>query len=368
MIMTVPVLHAVKPSRAVRAARRDLLIDLSDDPTEYPDGEPMARDPVESNIADKLGPVIARYEAERGVVCYTGSDNFIYYRKGNNEACVSPDLYTLPGVKPSLLPRKVPGSKDEGSWKTWLLGVVPNFALEVKAFGNPRKDELQSPKRHDALGTKELIVFDPFAYRRRRGRKRFCVMRRNEYDVLVTVLETNDDRVYSQAFDAYIVAEGEGDESLLRLGLGPNGERLLPFDSEIIEMQSRRVNEETRLRQEEARLRQEESRLRQEEARRADEESRLRQEEARRADEEARRADEEARRAGEEARRADEEARMRQEEARLRQEETRRADEAMRAAADAARRAAELEAEIARLRAGTNQTPKRVAKGKSPRK
>ncbi len=321
MTTTVPGLYAVKPSRTVYAARPErpeghelpeyrvhgeLLIDLSDDPTEYPDGEPMSRDPVESNIANKLGPVITRYEAERGVVCYTGSDNFIYYCKGDNTACVSPDLYTLPGVLPSSLPREVPGSKDDGSWKTWILGVAPNFALEVKAFKNPRKDELQSPKRHDALGTKELIVFDPFAHRRRQSRKRFCVKRRDDSGRLVTVLETNDDRVYSQEFDAYIVAEGEGDKSLLRLGLGPNGDRLLPFDSELIERASQRADEQ---------------------ARRADQEARMRQEEALRAD-----------------------------------EQTLRADEAKRVAEEAVRRTVELEAEIARLRAATNQGPKRGAK------
>ncbi len=355
MTTTVPGLHAVKPSRAARVVhrerheRRELLIDLSDDPTEYPDGEPMSRDPVENDIALKLQPVVARHQAERGIVCFTGSDAFIYYRKGDNKACVSPDLYTLPGLPPSACPRKVPGSKDEGCWKTWLLGFVPNFGLEVKAFGNPRKDELQSPKRHDALGTKELVIFDPFASRRRRPRKRFCVMRRDESGNLVTVLETNDDRVYSQEFDAYIVAEGEGDESLLRLGLGPNGERLLPFDSELIEMASQRANQEAHLRQEETR--------------RADEQARMRQDEALRADEQARRADEQALRADEQALRADHEVRMRQEEALRADEQARRADEAKRVAEEAARRTAELEAEIARLRAATNPGPKRGAKG-----
>ena len=341
MTPTVPGLHAVKPSRAVRRERRErreLLIDLSDDPTEYPDGEVICREVVEGNIARNLQPLIERYQAWRGVVCYTGSDNFIYYCKGDNTACVSPDFYTLPGVPPNARPRQIPGSKDEGGWKTWLLGVAPNFTMEVKAFKNPRKDELQSPKRHDALGTEELIIFDPFAHRPGRSRKRFCLMRRNEYGNLVTLLETNDDRIYSQELDAYVVAQGEDDESLLRLGLGPNGERLLLFNSEIVDIVSRREKHEARLQQGAVQL--------------GDEQARLRQEQALRADEQALRADYEARM----AQRADEQQAL-------------RADEAMCIAEEAARRTAELEAEVARLRADTNQRPKRVAKGnKSPQK
>jgi hypothetical protein len=295
----------------------------------------MARDPIESLIVRHFEPVLIRYLAERGVVCYVSSDNFIYWEKGNNNACVAPDVYILPGILPTAHPRKLEGSNDEGCWKTWLLGgVVPNFALEVKAFKNPRKDELQAPANHDALGTKELIVFDPYWRRRRAPRKRFCVQRRNATGKLVIVAETNDDRVYSEVLEAFLVAQGNDETGLLRLGLGPNGDMILPLESERGEMEARRADEEALRADEEARLRQEQTQ-------RADEEARLRQEQTRRADEEARLRQEQARRADEEAR--------------MRQEQTRRADEK-------ARRVSELEAELARLRASINKPSKRSTK------
>jgi hypothetical protein len=117
------------------------------------------------------------------------------------------------------------------------------------------------------------------------------------------VAETNDDRVYSEVLEAFLVARGNDETGLLRLGLGPNGDMILPLESERGEM----------------------------EARRADEEARMRQEQARRADEEAR----------------------------MRQEQTRRADDATRRADDATRHAEELAAELARMRASLTKRPKR---------
>lgn len=301
----------VKPRRVSRhVSAFDAFDAFDDDPTVYPDYEPVGRDHVEHQVVRFLEPVIIRHLAQRGTPHFVGSDAFFYWVKGDNKQSVSPDIYILPGVPANSHPRKFAGSKEEACWKTWIHHVVPSFALEVKAWKNPRKDELQSPPRHDALGTKELIVFDPFHHRRRAPRKRFVVYRRDASGKLVIVQATNDDRVRSEDLDAFLVAEGEGDDALLRLALGPNGERLLPFESELVEMEARRANEA------------------------------------------AQRAQLEARRRHEEARRADEEARLRQEEARLRQEEARRADEATRVAQEAARRTAELEAELARLRAG----------------
>lgn len=316
MTTTAPGLHTVKPQQVKRQrvslphpARAAQAHD-DDDPTIYPDSEVILRDEVETDIASELRAVLKRYLAERGRACFVGSDSFIYWVKGDITACVAPDVYILPEIPPNTKPRKLVESKGQGTWRTWIHPAVPSFALEVKAFGNPRKDELQSPARHDALGTKELVVFDPFAHRRRKARKRFVVWRRDANGKLVIVHETNDDRVFCEELNAFLVAQGEGDDSLLRLGLGPNGEQLLPFESELVEMQAQRAEEESR---------------------RAEREACMRQEEARRASEEARRADEEAR----------------------------RADEATRLARETALQMAKLEAELAQLRAGTGKRRKR---------
>ncbi|HRI68296.1 MAG TPA: hypothetical protein PK156_28900 [Polyangium sp.] len=304
--------HHVKSHRAV--PRVKVIID--EDPTEYPSGEPIMRDPTESRIASKLEAMLIRYQADRGIVCYVGSDNAIYWVRGDNRQCVSPDVYILPGIAPDAHPKEFVGSKDEGCWKTWIHQVKPSFAVEVKAWTNPRKDELQSPKRHDALGTKELIVFDPFHRRRRAGRKRFVVYRRNQAGKLAIVLETNEDRVFSEQLDAHLVVQGDDEKSLLRVGLGPHGEQLLPFESELVELEAQKASEATL---------------------RAEHEARMRQAEAQRADEALQRVQEEARRADDVSRRLDEETRERE---------------------NQARRVAELEAELARLRARSEERPK----------
>ena len=348
---------------------------VDDDPTVYPDWERMSDNFCQNAIRIELMPVLKRYQASRNIECFVGGDNFIYWQKGNIERCVSPDVYIVPGVAQTALPMDF-GDKENGSWKIWHLGVAPNFALEIKSFRNARKDELQSPERHAQLGVVELIVFDPH-WRRRRNkdeRKRFCVYRRNANNELVIVLNTNDDRVKSEILDAFLVSQGEGDKSMLRLGFGPNGDELWPFETERADQEARlrqeekqRADQEARLRQEEKQRADQEARFRQEEKQRADQEARLRQEEKQRAEEQASRADEEARLRQAEASRADEEARLRQaeasradEEARLRQAEASRADEEARLrqaeasrADEQARRVAELEADIARLRAGT---------------
>lgn len=249
MTTTAPGLSRVKlqplASQTVSSPRR-FKIEVDDDPTVYPDGEVMSRDPTESNVATKLQAVLARYQASRGIECYTGSDNFLYWQKGNNRLSVSPDVYILPGVSPDAHPKEFQGSKNEGCWKTWIHDVAPSLAVEVKAWTNPRKDELQSPQRHDALGTEELIVFDPYQGRRRGGRKRFVVYRRDLTGKLVPVLATNERRVYSNVLEAFLVLEGDDARSLLRVGVGPNGEQLLPFDHELIEMQTRRADDAQR--------------------------------------------------------------------------------------------------------------------------
>lgn len=256
----------VKPQQVLQASGRAQALD--DDPTVYPESEVMSRDPIESDIAEALEPVVRRYLTGRGIVCYVGSDHFIYWVKGNNKACVSPDIYVLPGIPPTARPKQFPGSK-ESCWKTWVHRSVPTFALEVKAWENPRKDELQSPDRHDAMGTKELVVFDPFAHRRRAPRKRFVVYRRDDAGNLRIVAETNDRRIYSQELEAFLVVDGDDETTcLLRLGLGPNGEQLLPFEWELVDQQTRRANEEARRADEEARRANEATRSAQESARR----------------------------------------------------------------------------------------------------
>jgi multidrug efflux pump subunit AcrA (membrane-fusion protein) len=60
--------------------------------------------------------------------------------------------------------------------------------------------------------------------------------------VLVEV--TNADRIRSRSLGCFLRAVGEGDETRLRVGLGPQGEELFPTDAERAEAETARAESE----------------------------------------------------------------------------------------------------------------------------
>src|SRR5690349_11637781 len=80
--------------------------------------------------------------------CFVGSDQFIYFEKGQISQRIAPDLYVLPGV---------PQVADVPSWKIWESGIRPSFALEI-CSQNWRKDYITAPELHNQIGTEELII------------------------------------------------------------------------------------------------------------------------------------------------------------------------------------------------------------------
>jgi hypothetical protein len=122
-----------------------------------------------------------------------------------------------------------------GAWKKWECGVVPSFALELMSDANKKKKaDRKSPARHDSLGTKELIVFDPYADEifRRRNRFRFRIFRRNAKDQLLLVDATNDTSVFVESLGCHLRVVGSGQAQRLRLFTGPNGENIFPTRAE----------------------------------------------------------------------------------------------------------------------------------------
>lgn len=270
------------PSAALKLA-------LDEDPTFYPEEEKLGEDVVQTLVAEAFRPLLKRYVDELGVRAFVGADQLMYYVQGDPTACVSPDVYVMPG---EWLVNEV---DRIGSWKKWECGVVPSFALEIMSLHNKKKkDDRKSPARHDALGTKELIVLDPYADKAygMRNHTRFRIFRRDAKDRLVLVETTNDPIVFSEVLDCHLRVVGRGNFQQLRIATGPNGETLFPTYAEA-------------------------------EAKRADDI-------LKRADAETLRADAALKRAQDEAKRAQDEAKR---------------------ARDEAKRAAEAEAELERLRA-----------------
>jgi hypothetical protein len=202
-----------------------------EDLTFYPDHDDMGESILQRLMTELLRPLLARFLAEIGPRVFVGADQFIYYIKGNPKAVVAPDVYVMPGVDPDITPR---------CWKTWENGVAPSFALEIMSEIDDLKDVAHAPQRHDELGTKELVVFDPYV-EVESGRTRFRVHRRNEQGRLVVVLATNSDRVESRELGCFLRAVGEGSALRLRVAKGPDGEEIVPTDDERAAIEAKRA-------------------------------------------------------------------------------------------------------------------------------
>ncbi len=259
------------------------------DPTYYPTEDEMGESALQTLITELLRPLIARWLAHRHIDAFVGADQFIYWIQHAPTVSVAPDIYILPGVSPNIVP---------GCWKVWETGIAPVFALEVMAEDNS-KDLLRSPDRYDSLGVMELLMFDPFA-ERRKAPVRFWSYRRNTKGRLMATEATMGDRIRSVTLDCHVRVVGRGDMQRLRLGTGAKGNTLFPTEAEAQEMvayqqrveagqvRARAKAAEARAEQERERAEQERERAEQAEAQAEQERERAEQERERAAAAEAR--------------------------------------------------------------------------------
>jgi hypothetical protein len=207
------------------AARK---LDVGHDPTHYPIRDDMGEGSLQRLISELLRPLLARVLAELGVKAFAGADQFIYYQQYAPTESVAPDVYVMPGFDQDI---------EVDCWKTWEAGVVPSFALEIVSR-NRRKDTERAPIRYDAMGAKELVIFDPKPGRARDS-VRWLVHRRLPKRGLVLIEATNADRVYSKSLRLWLRAVGTGANTRVRLARGPKGDELFPTASEIAEHEQR---------------------------------------------------------------------------------------------------------------------------------
>lgn len=75
-----------------------------------------------------------------------------YYRQGDKEAVVAPDLFVALGVE----------RKDRRSYKIWEeAGVVPAFVVEVASPSTARRDATSKQSTYEQIGVREYWQFDP---------------------------------------------------------------------------------------------------------------------------------------------------------------------------------------------------------------
>jgi Uma2 family endonuclease len=235
-----------------------------DDPTFYPSTDDMGEDTIQRLITELLRPLLERYLAAQGIPAFVGADQFIYWEKGNPRATVAPDVYVMPGLPQDLVPR---------CWKVWQTGVPPSFALEVMSEEDDGKDLEDSPRRYEALGVKEVVVFDPYV-NVASGRTRFRVHRRDKHGRLVLAEATNADRVRSEVLGCFLRAVGKVATLRLRIAVGPEGDKLFPTEAEA---ERARAMAERKAREAEQRAREAEQRAREAEQRAREAEQRARE-------------------------------------------------------------------------------------------
>ena len=272
---------------------------LPHDVVVYPcsDGQPMAETELHGACMVYLAQALRRLFETRGRAdVYVGSNNFLYYERGNPRAVVSPDVYVVVGARAGL----------RDTYLLWNEPKGPDFVLEVTSASTRRDDERRKRDVYAALGVSEYFLYDPRAEYLAPALQGFR-LREGVYRALpaVTVLPGRGVAVASAVLGLELRDEREA--PMLRLRDPETGRDLLTYEES-----ERGREEEAEARQQEAavhretqvRLEQEAAARQQEAAARQTAETRLEQEA------EARQRETEARR-GAEARAAELEARLR---------------------------------------------------------
>lgn len=188
-------------------------------PVFYPAEEQMPDTATHQRTRNELVQTVSRYLAGQGIVAFVGTDQFLYWVEGAPSISAAPDVYVVLGAEPGQLPE---------TWKTWE-GGVPDLVIAVVSK-NRRKDYDEAPRRYDAAGVREVVVFDPHEKRTRVRWQRY--LRKGGRFQLV---DTHDgERVWSSVLAAWLVLAFHPDGTpTVRVATGPNGEDLVPTDEEL---------------------------------------------------------------------------------------------------------------------------------------
>lgn len=201
----------------------------------YPETDDMGEHELQRFIAEVLRPLIARWLQGQSRVAHAGADTFFYFVEGDLTRCRAPDVYVIDGVPQD--------SPEVGTWKTWE-GHRPAFALEIVGT-DWKKDYRDAPGDYEAMGAREVVIFDPWATARSRKRVRWQVYRRVRARGLVRIEASMDDRVHVKSLGAWLRCVDDRGHVRLRLGGGPRGDELLPTDHESADAERtiRRITE-----------------------------------------------------------------------------------------------------------------------------
>ena len=213
---------------------------LPHDVVVYPcsDGQPMAETELHGACMVYVAQALRRLFETRGRAdVYVGSNNFLYYERGNPRAVVSPDVYVVVGARAGL----------RDTYLLWNEPKGPDFVLEVTSASTRRDDERRKRDVYAALGVSEYFLYDPRAEYLAPALQGFR-LREGVYRALpaVTVLPGRGVAVASAVLGLELRDEREA--PMLRLRDPETGRDLLTYQEEA----AARRTAETRLEQEAA--------------------------------------------------------------------------------------------------------------------
>jgi Uma2 family endonuclease len=128
-------------------------IPLRQDDTFYPesDGQPMGETEIHRDEIVYLIEALKRRFAEAADV-YGGGNLFLYYKRGDPEAVLCPDV---------MVARGVPKKPRRRIFKLWEEGKAPCLVIEVTSDSTSTRDHAGKKARYASLGIEEYFLYDP---------------------------------------------------------------------------------------------------------------------------------------------------------------------------------------------------------------
>ncbi len=123
---------------------------------DYPEGPQVPEGYLQTRRRVELLVVLRQWYAGRGDIegAWVCSDLNIYYREGDPEVVVAPDIAVAFGVD-------LVAVENQPSYRVWAAGAAPCFALEIASAKTVRTDLYVKPAKYAELGVDEYWRFDP---------------------------------------------------------------------------------------------------------------------------------------------------------------------------------------------------------------
>ncbi len=120
------------------------------DDVEYPEGNWIAQSVWHGDAVSQATVALNHHFRERENVL-VAMELVVYYERGNNKACLQPDVQVVFGVKRG----------NRSSYKTWEEGKAADFVLEVASPSTADKDARHKAQEYARIGVREYWRLDP---------------------------------------------------------------------------------------------------------------------------------------------------------------------------------------------------------------